>query len=76
VRTTADFYSHAIRGKDHAAAQSWDDVMQRARAETEKAKLVGNRWSIGPRAEITIVGQVGNGTDCPLESNYLLQIDA
>src|SRR6266567_2533760 len=29
VRTTADIYSHAIRGKDHAAAQSWDDIMQR-----------------------------------------------
>jgi integrase len=33
VRTTADIYSHAIRGKDHAAAQSWDQIMQRARAE-------------------------------------------
>ena len=33
VRTTADIYSHAIRGKDHAAAQCWDDIMQRARAE-------------------------------------------
>jgi hypothetical protein len=33
VRTTADIYSHAIRGKDHAAAQSWDDIMQRARDE-------------------------------------------
>jgi integrase len=31
VRTTADIYSHAIRGKDHAAAQTWDDIMQRAR---------------------------------------------
>jgi integrase len=31
VRTTADIYSHAIRGKDHAAAQCWDDIMQRAR---------------------------------------------
>ena len=30
VRTTADIYSHAIRGKDHASAQSWDDIMQRA----------------------------------------------
>jgi integrase len=33
VRTTADIYSHAIRGKDHAAAQSWDNIMQRARSE-------------------------------------------
>ena len=33
VRTTADIYSHAIRGKDHAAAQSWDAIMQRARGE-------------------------------------------
>jgi integrase len=33
VRTTADIYSHAIRGKDHAAAQTWDDIMQRTRAE-------------------------------------------
>ena len=32
VRTTADIYSHAIRGKDHAAAQCWDDIMQRARS--------------------------------------------
>jgi integrase len=33
VRTTADIYSHAIRGKDQAAAQSWDHIMQRARGE-------------------------------------------
>jgi site-specific recombinase XerD len=37
VRTTADIYSHAIRGKDHAAALSWDDIMQRARSEKPKA---------------------------------------
>jgi hypothetical protein len=36
VRTTADIYSHAIRGKDHAAAQSWDNIMQRARDEKPK----------------------------------------
>ncbi len=30
---TADIYSHAIRGKDHAAALSWDDIMQPARSE-------------------------------------------
>jgi integrase len=33
VRTAADIYAHAIRGKDRAAAQSWDGIMQRARAE-------------------------------------------
>jgi site-specific recombinase XerD len=33
VRTTADIYSHAIRGKDHAAAQCRDEIMQRARSE-------------------------------------------
>jgi len=36
----ADIYSQAIRGKDHAAAQSWDDIMQRARGEAEKSKTV------------------------------------
>src|SRR5256885_1791954 len=30
VRTTADINSHAIRGKDHAAALFWDEIMQRA----------------------------------------------
>jgi integrase len=40
VRTTADIYSHAIRGKDHAAARCWDDIMQRSRSETEKSKTV------------------------------------
>ena len=33
VATTATIYSHAIRGKDRAAAQVWDDLMQQARAE-------------------------------------------
>jgi integrase len=33
VTTTATIYSHAIRGKDRAAAQVWDDLMQQARAE-------------------------------------------
>ena len=33
VATTAAIYSHAIRGKDRAAAQTWDSIMQRARAE-------------------------------------------
>jgi integrase len=36
VRTTADIYSHAIRGKDHAAAQCWEDIMQEARREESK----------------------------------------
>jgi len=31
--TTAAIYSHAIRGKDRAAAQVWDDLMQQARGE-------------------------------------------
>jgi integrase len=33
VVTTANIYAHAIRGKDRAAAQSWDGIMQRARAQ-------------------------------------------
>jgi integrase len=33
VATTAAIYSHAIRGKDRAAAQVWDDLMQQARGE-------------------------------------------
>jgi site-specific recombinase XerD len=33
VRTTADIYSHAIRGKDHAAALCWDNIMEQARNE-------------------------------------------
>jgi integrase len=40
VRTTADIYSHAIRGKDRAAAQRWDDIMQRGREEAERVKTV------------------------------------
>jgi integrase len=36
IRTTADIYSHAIRGKDRAAAQTWDSIMQRARADKSK----------------------------------------
>ena len=34
VATTAAIYSHAIRGKDRAAAQVWDDLMQQAGGET------------------------------------------
>ena len=33
VATTAAIYSHAIRGKDRAAAQVWDDIKEQARAE-------------------------------------------
>ena len=33
VATTAAIYAHAIRGKDRAAAQVWDDLMQQARGE-------------------------------------------
>lgn len=32
VRTAADISSHEIRGKDQAAAQVWDDIIQGARA--------------------------------------------
>jgi integrase len=40
VTPTANIYAHAIRGKDHAAAQCWDDIMQRSRGEREKSKTV------------------------------------
>jgi hypothetical protein len=36
VRTTAEIYSHALRGRDRAAAQVWDNIMQRARCEKPK----------------------------------------
>jgi integrase len=36
VRTTAEIYAHAIRGKDQAAAQVWDDIMERARGGKSK----------------------------------------
>jgi integrase len=39
VRTTADIYSHAIRGKDEEAAEMWDKIMQPAR-EATKSKVV------------------------------------
>jgi len=29
VRVTADIYSHALRGRDHEAAQRWDEFMRR-----------------------------------------------
>lgn len=41
VRVTADIYSHALRGRDHEAAQRWDDFMSRnggTRAEELKAR--------------------------------------
>ena len=33
VRTTAEIYAYAIRGKDQAAAQVWDHIKEQARAE-------------------------------------------
>ena len=30
---TAAIYSHALRGKDFAAAQIWDDIKEQVRAE-------------------------------------------
>jgi len=40
VRTTADIYSHAIRGKDREVAEMWDKIMQRSRSEIEKSKTI------------------------------------
>jgi integrase len=39
VRTTADIYSHSIRGKDREVAEMWDKIMQPAR-EASKSKVV------------------------------------
>ena len=36
VATTAAIYSHAIRGKDRAAAQVWDDLVKQARGERDR----------------------------------------
>ena len=36
VATTAKIYAHALRGKDRAAAQVWDDLMQQSRGEVSK----------------------------------------
>jgi integrase len=36
VRTTLDIYSHAMRGKDAAAAKIWDAIQERDRAERPK----------------------------------------
>jgi integrase len=39
VRTTADIYSHAIRGKDRDVDEMWDRIMQPAR-EASRSKVV------------------------------------
>jgi site-specific recombinase XerD len=39
VRTTADIYSHALRGKDEEAAEIFGKVMQSAR-EASRSKVV------------------------------------
>lgn len=42
---TADIYSHAIRGRDHAAAQCWDDLMQRGNSsESPKRRELVNAF--------------------------------
>ena len=33
IATTAKIYAHALRGKDFAAAQIWDDIKEQARTE-------------------------------------------
>jgi integrase len=33
IATAAKIYAHALRGKDFAAAQIWDDIKEQARAE-------------------------------------------
>jgi integrase len=40
VATTAAIYSHAILGKDRAAARVWDDLMQQARGEKHTSVLL------------------------------------
>ncbi len=37
VRTTLDIYSHAMRGKDAAAARVWDAIQERDRTERPKS---------------------------------------
>jgi hypothetical protein len=37
VRTTADIYAHAMRGRDDAAARVWDAIQERDRAERSKS---------------------------------------
>jgi integrase len=40
IRTTAEIYAHALRGKDRAAADKWDQVMQGGGDTTENTKTV------------------------------------
>jgi hypothetical protein len=40
VATTAAICSHAIRGKDRAAAEVWDDLMQQSRGEKPAGKFL------------------------------------
>ena len=36
MRTTADIYAHAMRGKDAAAAKVWDAIQESERTEKSK----------------------------------------
>jgi integrase len=45
VRVTADIYSHAIRGLDHAAAQCWDDLMHQGPRVVQLYKALGGGWN-------------------------------
>ena len=40
IATTAKIYAHALRGKDVAAAQIWDDIKEQARGEKPGAVLL------------------------------------
>ena len=40
IATTAKIYAHALRGKDFAAAQIWDDIKEQARGEKPGAVLL------------------------------------
>ena len=37
IAATAKIYAHALRGKDFAAAQIWDDIKEQARGEKAAA---------------------------------------
>jgi integrase len=39
IRVTADVYSHAIRGRDDAAAQLWDKFQGRSSTEKQKGEV-------------------------------------
>ena len=70
VRTTADIYSHAIRGKDQAAAQTWDDIMQRAGREIQGRKLRSEfAWPRERREDLVISGQLPSGQNSTNVSN-------